>query len=166
MSSGRSSGSIVISPSIADGRHHSSSMRQINLIRSVLDMQFILFINFPARRAHQLRLTARRVDRAQLEHSAGDGNAPVLDLRRHGPATGATAANNWRPSQAWTSTPIRSPSTVIRLYAFGSSRSRVEVAVAAWTTSGPDGVGSIGASTSDDPASGSATVGGPLLTSS
>src|SRR4051794_34383535 len=40
MSSGRSSGSIVVSPPIADGRHHSSSMLQINLIRSVLDRQY------------------------------------------------------------------------------------------------------------------------------
>src|SRR3954463_266756 len=106
-----------------------------------------------------MRPTARRVDRAELEHLAGDGDAPVPGLRRHGPATGATAANNWRPSQAWTSTPIRSPSTVIRLYAFGSSRSRVEVAVDACTISGPDGVGSIGAFTSADPAPGSATAG-------
>src|SRR4051794_17525567 len=107
-----------------------------------------------------MRPTARRVDRAELEHLADDGDAPVPDLRRHGPATGATAANNWRPSQAWTSTPIRSPSTVIRLYAFGSSRSRVEVAVAAWTISGPDGVGSIGASIWPAPGAGSATIGG------
>src|SRR3954469_23310978 len=40
MSSGRSSGSIVVPPPIADGRHHSSSMLQINLIRSVLDRQY------------------------------------------------------------------------------------------------------------------------------
>src|SRR5436305_13456555 len=37
MSSGRSSGSIVVPPPIADGRHHSRSMLQINLIRSVPD---------------------------------------------------------------------------------------------------------------------------------
>src|SRR4051794_23124030 len=40
MSSGRLSGSIVISPPIADRRHHSSSMLPINLIRNVLDRQF------------------------------------------------------------------------------------------------------------------------------
>ena len=38
-----------------------------------------------------------------------------LGTLRHDPATGATAANNWRPSQAWTSTSIRPPSIVIRL---------------------------------------------------
>src|SRR4051794_16308748 len=58
---------------------------------------------------------ARRVDRAELEVPVGDGDALDHDLRRHGPATGATAANSWRPSQAWTSTPIRPPSIVIRL---------------------------------------------------
>src|SRR4051794_25294472 len=42
MSSGRSSGSIVISPSIADGRHHSRSMLQINLIRTVPDRQLAI----------------------------------------------------------------------------------------------------------------------------
>src|SRR3954470_2225626 len=47
MSSGRSSGSIVISPPIADGRHHSRSMLQINLIRSVLDRQFPLTMAGP-----------------------------------------------------------------------------------------------------------------------
>src|SRR3954453_21911415 len=40
MSSGRSSGSIVVPPPIADGRHHSRSMLQINLIRTVPDRQF------------------------------------------------------------------------------------------------------------------------------
>src|SRR4051812_37527452 len=40
MSSGRSSGSIVVPPPIADGRHHSRSMFQINLIRNVTDRQF------------------------------------------------------------------------------------------------------------------------------
>src|SRR4051794_11795759 len=39
MSSGRSSGSIVVPSPIADGRHHSRSMLQINLIRSVPDRQ-------------------------------------------------------------------------------------------------------------------------------
>src|SRR4051795_5732409 len=40
MSSGRSSGSIVVPPPIAGGRQPSSSVLQINLIRSVLDRQF------------------------------------------------------------------------------------------------------------------------------
>src|SRR4051812_45207379 len=96
-----------------------------------------------------------------------DGAHPLpSQVARCAPATGATAAKSWRPSQACTSSSIRSPSIVIRLYAFGSSRSRVEVAVAAWTISGPDGVGSIGASTSAAPASGNATVGGPSLAGS
>ena len=101
-----------------------------------------------ARRPRRTRTLGRRSSR----HFAG--------LRRHGPATGATAANNWRPPQAWTSSPIRCPSTVIRLYAFGSSRSRVEVAVAACTTSGPDGISSIGALISAASGTSSATVGG------
>src|SRR3954470_16323238 len=42
MSPGRSSGSIVVPPPIADRRHHSSSMLQINLIRTVLDRQYII----------------------------------------------------------------------------------------------------------------------------
>src|SRR4051794_18992483 len=48
MSSGRSSGSIVISPPIADERHHSRPMLQINLIRSVPDRQ-LPFTAYPER---------------------------------------------------------------------------------------------------------------------
>src|SRR3954470_1845908 len=54
MSSGRSSGSIVVPPPIADGRHHSRSMLQINLMRSVPDRQLSNICNDKARLLYSL----------------------------------------------------------------------------------------------------------------
>src|SRR4051795_665144 len=84
MSSGRSSGSIVVPPPIADGRHHSRSMLQINLIRSVPDRQSVenrldALRNDNAQKLEQMRQTVDEKLQGTLEQRLGASFKQVSD---------------------------------------------------------------------------------------